>query len=352
MLERRDQVVDTLRSAARTPPAPALLVAGLALALAWTGLADAQTRVAIGYGSLSSGVVPILTAAENGYFARQGITPDLLFVRGGSLTTAALLSGELSFAAVSPTQLVGPVSRGGELVIVASLVDRMPYRLVAGPRVRSPQDLADRRIGVQTLSGATYLAAHLALRRLGLDSRRDRIGLVSTGLEAERVAALIAGSIDAAIMTPNAAARLPLPAHRTLVDLRASKAAWLHLGLATTRRFVRDSPKLAEGVLRAVAGGAAFALDPANREAVKAVIAKFEKLDDPVAIEDSYRDMLDDLARKPIPDGKGADAVLRAMAEFGIVKEASRLGPQDIVDPTLILKLDREGWLGRTPPGR
>jgi ABC-type nitrate/sulfonate/bicarbonate transport system substrate-binding protein len=325
---------------------------GLLLALTCTRPGEAQTRLTIGYGNLSSGVVPILTAAENGYFTRQGISPDLRLVRGGSLTTAALLSGQLRFAAVSLIQIVGPVSRGGDLVIVASLVDKMPYQLVVSPRIRSPKDLTDRRIGVVGLSGATYLAAHLALRPLGLEAKRDRIWLVSIGAEAERVAALLAGSIDAAIMTPNAAARLPAPPYRTLVDLRAGKPVWLHLGLVTTRRFVRDTPQLAEGVLRAVAEGAAFALDPGNREAVKAIIAKFEKLDDPVAIEDAYRDMLEDLAWKPIPDGKGAEAVLRTMAEFGVVQEAARLRPQDIIDPTLMLKLDREGWLDRILPRR
>ena len=335
-----------------TPRSLLSVVAGLALTVAATGSAGAQTRLVIGYGNLSSGVVPIWAAAENGYFKKYGIDPDLRFMRGGSATAASLLSGQLTFATVSLSQLVGPATRGGALVIVASLVDKMPYRFVAGPRIHGPQDLVDKRIGVQSLSGATHLAAHLALRQLGLEAKRDRILLMSVGSETERVAALVAGSIDAAVMTPNAVARLPDPTYRTLVDLRAGKAAWLHLGLVTTRAFVRDSPQLAEGALRAVAEGLAFALDPRNGEAVKATIAKFEKLSDPVAIQDSYRDMLEDLAWKPIPDAKGAEAVLRAVAELGAVKEAARVKAQDIIDPALMLKLDREGWLDRLRPGK
>jgi NitT/TauT family transport system substrate-binding protein len=327
------------------------IVAGLALTLAPAGRALAQTRLVIGYGNLSSGVVPIWTAAENGYFKKHGIDPDLRYMRGGSASTAALLSGQLHFATVSVAQLVGPATRGGALVIVASLVDRMPYHLVAGPRVRGPQDLVDKRIGIESPSGATHLAAHLALHRLGLDPKRDRIWLMSIGPEAERVAAMVAGSVDAAIMTPNALARLPSPAYRTLVDLRADKSAWLHLGLVASRAFVRNSPQLAEGALRAVTEGMAFALDPRNAGAVKATIAKFEKLTGAGAIDDSYRDMLEDLAWKPIPDGKGAEAVLRAIAEQGR-QEAVRVEIQDIIDPTLMLKLDREGWLDRLRPGR
>jgi ABC-type nitrate/sulfonate/bicarbonate transport system substrate-binding protein len=251
------------------------------------------------------------------------------------------------------TQVVGPAIRGGELVVVATLVDKLPYRLVAGPRIRDLDHMVDKSIGVQSLSGATHLAAHLVLNHLGLEPKRHRIRFVSIASEAERAAALLAGSIDAAILTRNALARLPSPAYRTLVDLRArGTAGWLHLGLVTRRAFVRDTPRLAEGVLRAVAEGAAFALDPRNRESVKAIIAKSEKLSDPVVIEHSYQDMAEDLAWKPIPDEQGAEAVLRAMAESGALGEAARIKARDIVDPSVMLTLDREGWLDRLRPGK
>jgi ABC-type nitrate/sulfonate/bicarbonate transport system substrate-binding protein len=80
--------------------------------------------------------------------------------------------------------------------VIATLVDRLPYRLVVAPHVRGPDDLRERKLGVSTLGGASHLATRMALRVLGLDPRRDRVGLLQIGTEPERVAALAAGSVD------------------------------------------------------------------------------------------------------------------------------------------------------------
>ena len=39
---------------------------------------------------------------------------------------------------MSLAQVVGPVTRGADLVVVASLVDRLAYRLVAAPQIGTP----------------------------------------------------------------------------------------------------------------------------------------------------------------------------------------------------------------------
>jgi NitT/TauT family transport system substrate-binding protein len=325
-------------------------VSALTVLLLWAQETDARTRVVIGIGSPSASAVPLWTAADEGYFGKYGIDADLQMIRGGTVTTAALLSGQVKLASVGVTQVVGPATRGADLVMVLSLVDRMPYMLVVGPRIGAPADLRGKRIGVTTLSGASHLASHIALRQLGLEPRRDGITFLSIGPEIEGVAALMAGSIDAAMLAPHGVARMSRPPYRVLLDLRAAGGSWLHTGIATTRAFLRSSPTLAEGALRAIVEGVAFVLDPGNGSAVRKVIGKHMRLAEGEVLETAYREALTELSWKPIPPLAGTASVLRALAELGTITGVERLGPLDIIDPGPMLRLDREGWLDRLRP--
>jgi NitT/TauT family transport system substrate-binding protein len=324
----------------------------LLMALTWAGVAQAETRVPIGQGFVNPHSAPLWVAVENGYFRRHGIDPDLRLIRGGSIATAALLSGELKLAVVALTQVVGPATRGADVVVVASLVDKLSYQLIVGPQVPAPEDLKGRRIGVSTLSGSAYVAARLALKQFSLDPKRDRIGLVQIGADPERLAALVAGSIDGAMVAPGTAARLPMPPFRTLTDLRRAGIPWVQTGFVTTRRFARSHPALVDGALRALAEGTAFVLDPRNAGAVKAVIARHLGLDEPAVVEEGYRSAVEEIAWKPIPDLAGIGRVLETMAALGIVEDAARLRPQDVVDQSFMQKLDQEGLLDRLRPRR
>ena len=338
-------------------PGPWLLVlvawlGWLVWSIGWIGVARAETRVTIGQGFVNAHSAPLWVAVENGYFRKHGIEPDVRLIRGGATTTAALLNGELKLASMALTQVIGPATRGADLIVVMSLVDKMSYRLIVGSHVRTPEDLKGKKVAVATLSGSAYVAARLALRHLGLDLKGARIGLIQMGTDPERLAALAAGSVDGAMVLPSTASRLPMPPYRMLIDLRDASIPWLHTCLVTTRSFVRSHPAVVEGALRAVAEGTAFVLDPRNAEAVKRVIARHLRLDEPAAAEESYRDAVEEIAWKPVPDLAGVGTVLQTMAALGIVEEAARLKPGDIVDPSIMQRLDQEGWLDGLRPGK
>ena len=71
--------------------------------------------------------------ARRGLAAIAGLT-----LLGWAGLAAAQLRGEIAFASMSLAQVVGPVSRGADLVVIASLVDRLACRLVATPQIRDP----------------------------------------------------------------------------------------------------------------------------------------------------------------------------------------------------------------------
>jgi NitT/TauT family transport system substrate-binding protein len=239
------------------------------------------------------------------------------------------------------------VVKGADVVVISSFVNKMPYKFMTGAHIKTPDDLKGKKIAVATFGGAAYVASHMVLKQFGLDPKRDQIGLIQMGTEPERLAAMLSGHIDAAMMAPEIAARLSTPPYRVMLDLRTANIPWQHTSMITTRSFIKANPQLVEGALRALVEGFAFTFDPKNKEAVKRIIGKNMKTEKPEELEEGYRDALDHLAWKPIPSLEGGATVLRMMAELEIVKEASRLKPLDIMDPSIMEKLDKEGFLDR-----
>jgi NitT/TauT family transport system substrate-binding protein len=306
--------------------------------------ADAQKMV-IGQGFLNTNAVPLWIALDQGYFKKHGADVELTFIRGGARVMAALMSGEVRFATVAVTQVVGPVTAGADPVVILSFVNKMPYLFMAAAHIKSPDDLKGKKIGVATFGGAAYVASHMVLRQYGLDPKRDQITLIQIGTEPERLAALLAGSIDAAMMAPEVAARLPVPPFRVMLDLRTANIPWQHSSLIASRAFIKANPQAVTAVARAIVEGVAFTVDPRNKEAVKQSIAKQLRLEKPVEIEDAYKETLENMASSPVPSLDGGATVLRLMAELEINKDAARLKPLDIMDPTILEKLEKEGAL-------
>ena len=84
--------------------------------------ASAQpVRIAVGAASVAS--LPTWVAQDGGYFAREGVPAELIYIRGGPQTMSALISGEVPFAQIYGGALVAAGLTGADVVIVAGLIN-------------------------------------------------------------------------------------------------------------------------------------------------------------------------------------------------------------------------------------
>ncbi len=63
--------------------------------------------------------------------------------------------------------------------------------------VRRAEDLRAKKIGTARFGGSSHISALIALEHLGVDLKRDKITLIQTGVDPDRMAALDAKAIDA-----------------------------------------------------------------------------------------------------------------------------------------------------------
>ena len=72
--------------------------------------AIAPVRVNIGAASVSSSMLSVWAAHEQGIFAKHGIDAQLILIRGGSTLVAGLLTGEIQLAFTSGVSVLGAAS--------------------------------------------------------------------------------------------------------------------------------------------------------------------------------------------------------------------------------------------------
>ena len=87
----------------------------------------AQSKLLLGYSSLSSNQTPIWVAKEEGFYKRFGVDVDLILIEGGTRGAQALISGDLPMIGMAGQAVISARARGADLVVVAGVVNKMNY---------------------------------------------------------------------------------------------------------------------------------------------------------------------------------------------------------------------------------
>jgi NitT/TauT family transport system substrate-binding protein len=316
--------------------APAAELAAASAAAASSGVAPAgapaPAHVSIGSSAPSLSYLPVFLAEALGYYREEGLAVE--FVRiGGTAITPALLSGELDFST-----LMGPAganaAQSGPSRIVQVYAVRLQHVLSVRPTITAVQQLAGKRVAVQSLGTLTAFEARKVAEHFGLGD----VTLLSVGGDLERIAALEAGAADAA----------PLPVPANLLAERSGLPTLLRIGdvldtpnagLATTEGYLRDQVDLATRTLRAVAR--AIPAIAGQRERVIQEMAVWLALS-PEDAARAYEQVVDTYSPDGLPTdaqmaayldllretaGVGADVAVAQVADFTIARRvASELG--------------------------
>jgi NitT/TauT family transport system substrate-binding protein len=123
--------------------------------------------------------------------------------------------------------------------------------IYGGKRIKRLQDLkGGKTIGITSLGANTDLITREVLRANGMDPQRDVV-IQPVGLGGTRVAALVAGTIDAAILNPMESLTVKKQGLNELVFLGDYDLAIAQGGVATRESLLRDNRDLVRRFVRA-----------------------------------------------------------------------------------------------------
>ena len=221
--------------------------------------------------------LPLEIAARKGFFRDEGIDVLTITMRA-NIAVNALLTRNVDYATPS-TSAIKAASAGLPVKLIAVLLGRPDYFLTVKKEINSVKDLKGKRVAIGSYGAAADLALRTVAKQDGLDPDRDLIRL-QIGGAAARYASLLAGSVDATILT------LPY-------NLQAEKAGYKDLlwfgermelplsGLAVLDETIQKNSKQVYGVVRAVFRAMAFAGD--HREETIQILVNWLKVEREVA---------------------------------------------------------------------
>jgi NitT/TauT family transport system substrate-binding protein len=305
-----------------------------------SGLAAEQVRIAVGTASVSS--LPTWVAAEGGYFAREGLNTELIYIRGGPQTVSALVGGDVHFAQVYSQPILAARLTGADTVIVAGLINQPLFSIVTVAGIDKPEDLRGKSLGVTTFGSATDLAGRLALKKWGLRPDSDTRILQIRGVP-EIIAALKTGAIHAGVVSPPTNIMAVKAGFKELAYLPKLGISFQHTTLATTQSYVKKNRATALKVLRAYV--AAIERIRADKGFASKVLAKNFKTNDSEVLEYTYNVALPLFKTPPYPTLGGIQATLDFMADKE--PKAKEAQPKEFVEMSLLEEIERAGDPGR-----
>ena len=179
---------------------------------------------------------------DAGLFAKNGLNIEPVQIRGGAVSTMAIMSGQSVLSGVGAGSVVAARVEGGDIVLLACPADLEPVYLIARPEIKSAAELKGKAAGVTRLNSSIHFYLRSALRMVGVDSDKE-MTLLQLGGSAEITTALEGGRIAAAALTIKDVLPFMQRDWPVLADLTKSDLVYPSSCVTSTRAFVKADPK-------------------------------------------------------------------------------------------------------------
>jgi NitT/TauT family transport system substrate-binding protein len=313
-----------------------LFFTALALALLCARFASAE-RIRIAYSAISGVQLPLWTAKESGFFKRQGLDVDFLYIGGGSVVVQAMLGGEVQLSRASAPGIVQAALHGADLVMIANTVNTLVYSVMTRPDVKSPEDLRGKTLGVTRLGGGTDYVVTLLLKKWNFQRGRD-VKVFQTGGMPQLLSAVQTGVVDAGVISPPSNLQGLKLGLKELVDVSDLGLNFVNSPLNATRSYLKSNRGVVLRTLRAYVEG--IRQVRSDKAAALKVLAKYARIEDPEILQEVYRIYgSKHLERIPYVNPAGLEEILASLG-----KEAAGAKPGDFIDNSLVRELEQEGF--------
>ncbi|MGH7768766.1 MAG: ABC transporter substrate-binding protein [Candidatus Binatia bacterium] len=305
--------------------------------LARPGQAPVNIRVATC--AVSGGFIHLYTALENGLFDKYGIKANHIYIRGSSISLAALSADEIQFLYCAADGTIPGMATGIEGRLVAAPLVGLPYVLLARKDIKRPEDLRGKSIGVTRPGDLSFRLSRALLKKFNLSETEVNLRPVG-GSQSERYNAMVQDIIQAVIITPPLDVRGKRDGFNLIYRLNDLNLPFIYSSLHSNPKTIQEKPQIVQRFVAAMAESVQFV--EKNPDKAKAAVSKALKLKDEDALQSSYEAYAKSIInrRMLVPGDQVADAVELAKAETNVRRKAA-----EIYDNRFAADLEKSGFL-------
>jgi len=310
--------------------------------MATLGQAAERKPYLLAYISDSANASPAYwVAKERGIFKKHGLDIELIYISGSTRGVQSMIAGDVAFVgAVGTSALYGKLA-GGDVAIVNSLTNTLPYYIIGRPDIRSPEDLRGRSAAVHIPGTAADFALRLALKQLKMNL--SDIKAVTVGSGSARVTAVTSGQLDWTVGQEAERLMGEKGGLKVILDMAKLKIPFQLTCTVTSRKMIRENTDTVHRLVRAMAETVHYYKN--NKEEVLKVLHKYTRGQDRTVLEKAYAAYRDLLVDDTYPTVEGLRNILDIQAE--IEPKAAKAKPEDILELRFVDDLKKSGFLAQ-----
>ena len=303
----------------------------------------AQDKMRMGLSSVSGLHSAIWVAEQKGLFRKHGIDIEVIVTgQGGTAGISALIANDVQMVNSAGDVLVAAAMRGGDTVMIASVVNKGLQRLVTKPEIKTPADLKGKRVGVTRIGAVSHSVLLMMLQRwkMGVND----VQIMQIGSSPSMLASLDKGGIEGAVLTVPSLFVAEDRGYRVLLDMADTDIYYLHTMVGTTRQYIKNNRDKVLRFLKGYVEGIAYVKH--NRQESLDIVKK--KLRIGPEQERNLERSLDLLTAKyyenvPYPSIRGVETVLGFIEKDN--PKAKTTDPKSFVDESLLREIDQSGFI-------
>jgi NitT/TauT family transport system substrate-binding protein len=200
---------------------------------------------------------------------KHGLDARVVVFEAGSTLAQVARSGDVKFAINSGPTTIAARTQGADSVIIAAMVNTLPYSLVVAKGITKWSDLKGKKIAISRFGSGTDTAIRLVCKKFGLDPAKDII-ILQGGTQPSRLQALAAGAIDGTLVSPPLDLTAKKQGYPILVNIAELGIPYPQLVIETTDRFNRESPQAVRSFLKGFIEGVHYVAT--HKEETKKII--------------------------------------------------------------------------------
>ena len=317
-------------------------VIALAVAIVLGVWQRAEAKSTLAYISDSpSSSVPFWVAKDAGIFKKHGLDVDMLFINGSTRGIQSLIAGDLNFTGAVGTSAINGRLAGGDIRIISSLVNTLPYYVVGKTEIKSPEDLKVRSAATHIPGTSADFALRLALRRFGMDYLDIRA--VTIGGSPARVAAVMSGQLDFTVVTEPGKIEAERAGLKVIMNMAKLDIPFQFTCAVTTGQMIREHPETVMGFVKAMAEAVHFYKN--NKEPVIKIMQKYTRGQERPVLEGAYAAYDELLVKDTYPTMEGLKNTLDVQSAFD--PKAVNAKVEDLVDLRFVNELKKSGFIDK-----
>lgn len=300
-------------------------------------------RIRISHSAISGSQAILWVTQDAGFFRKEDLDPQIIYISGGPPNIAALVSGDVQFTIFAGPASIAATLEGADVAVLMSFINTMEHSIFGATGIRRPADLKGKRIGVARPGSSDDYGVRVALQKWGLQADKE-VTLLAVGGQPSRLAALQSGRVDATLLQPPLTVSARQAGFNEIASLADLGLDYLGTCLVTTRALIKKNENLVRRLVKAIVEGIHFY--KTQKEASLRSISKFTKLTDTAALEEAYNAYaIKFMQRVPYPALKGVETILEDLGKKN--PKARAADPAGFVEPRFLKELESSGYVAQ-----